>query len=190
MGLFLLLNSPSALLGFPLISSFLCVLHSGQWAFLRGLSTWVRTLSLCPCPWSPQDVDCLTLEDRLLAPLISPLLCLGGTEACLMNRSWVRSLGVLFRLDCAVHRLHAAIQRKAESVFCRSGFSFHECVWWARVPCLREKIMCFNILHVSLCQFSFLVIPGSHLLLDLGWEIEAKSAFASPKLLFSPRLIS
>lgn len=103
---------------------------------------------LCPCSQSPQDLPCLALS-----LLISPLLCLDRTEACLMNCLWVKSLGVLFRIDCALCLMYSVIQRKADPVSSRTGFSFHDCVQWVRVPCLREKI-CFNIPHISTCMAS------------------------------------
>lgn len=132
MGFFLLLNSPSALFGVSLsFFSLVCT-----WAQPVGFSAWSVHLSLHTFFMSlfMVSLGCSLLDFRRQThsppdQLISPLLCLGRTEACLMNRLRVRSLGdVLFRLDCAIYQLHAAIQRKAESVLCRSGFSFHECV--------------------------------------------------------------
>lgn len=82
----------------------------------------------------------MTLEDRLLAPLISPLLCLGGTEACLMNHLWVRSLGVLFRLDRAVSGYTPSSREKPSLSFVEVDSLFMNVSSGARVPCLREKI--------------------------------------------------
>lgn len=118
----------SVLWGFPFISSLLCGPVFNHWAFLCAMFTWAHTLPFMSLFTVSLGSVLLGFIDWLLSLLISPRLCLGRTKACLMNCLWVKSLGVLFRLDCALYLIHSVIQRKANSVYSGTGFSLHDCV--------------------------------------------------------------